>query len=336
MKILKYILSVFFILGGIGSLASGVFLTGLLTVILGILFLPPTSDTLKEKFKFWQKKPIRYISYIGLFFIVGAIIPKDVTITKNNGQKNNVRNVADFKSKKDILINYIKKDITDKSIQNLKKMGEIGELFNNGNYSTIHPHDGYISEHMDSITKKKILVFNPRYDFEDAEIYLKKDYKNGIVKDYIINFYIDSIGNITSKKTIITYSKTGEIEYDNDKIPALSTLIDEEVINSRKEIKATEKQALKQKEEHKKRIQKFEEKCLSSWDGSHRELVKLIKQNMNNPKSFEHVETRYGVTGDYSWIIMVYRGTNAFGAIVTNRIKAKVSLEDCYIISVEE
>lgn len=339
MKVVKYVLGVLFILGGIGSLASGAFGAGLLTAILGALFLPPVSDALKEKFKFWQNKAVRYVSYVVLFFIAGAFIPKDVTSTKTSEQKierNDVGNVTDFKSKKDILIKYIKKDTTDKSVQNLRKMGEIGELFNNGNYSTIHPHDGYISEQVDSVTKKKILVFNPRYDFEDAEIYLKKDSKNGIIKDYIINFDIDSTGNITSKKTIITYSKTGEVEYDNDEIPALSTLIDEEVVNSRKEIKAMEKQALKQKEEHEKRMRKFEEKCLSSWNGSHRELVKLVKQNMNNPKSFEHVETRYGVTGDYAGIVMVYRGTNAFGAIVTNSIKAKVSLDDCSLISVEE
>ncbi|RRA92426.1 hypothetical protein [Paenimyroides viscosum] len=97
-----------------------------------------------------------------------------------------------------------------------------------------------------------------------------------------------------------------------------------------------EKQILKQKEEHDKRIVEFKEKCLSSWDGSHRELVKYVKKNMHNPKSFEHVETQYGVTGDYAGLVMIYRGTNSFGATVSNSIKAKVSLEDCSVISIED
>lgn len=80
----------------------------------------------------------------------------------------------------------------------------------------------------------------------------------------------------------------------------------------------------------------FEKKRLSSWDGSHRELVKYVKKNMHNPKSFEHVETRYGVTGDYAGLVMIYRSTNAFGAIVSNSIKAKVNLGDCSLISIEQ
>jgi len=85
MKVVKYVLGVLFILGGIGSLASGAFGAGLLTTILGALFLPPISDALKEKFKFWQNKAVRYVSYIVLFGIIGAFMPKDLPQNNKTG-----------------------------------------------------------------------------------------------------------------------------------------------------------------------------------------------------------------------------------------------------------
>ena len=62
--------------------------------------------------------------------------------------------------------------------------------------------------------------------------------------------------------------------------------------------------------------------CLSAWDGSHRQFVNLVKNRMNDPDSFEHVETRVtpvqSDTGKHV-IIMEFRGRNAFGGLVKNR-----------------
>lgn len=66
----------------------------------------------------------------------------------------------------------------------------------------------------------------------------------------------------------------------------------------------------------------------SQWDGSYQPFVDLIKSSMNNPKSYEHVETRYSFVEDkytpYMKIFCTFRGTNAFNAIVTQTISAKV------------
>jgi len=66
----------------------------------------------------------------------------------------------------------------------------------------------------------------------------------------------------------------------------------------------------------------------SFWDGSHTNLVAFVKERMHNPKSFEHVETTFADGGiDYGVIVtMRYRGTNTFGAIVTNNITARVDI----------
>jgi hypothetical protein len=65
----------------------------------------------------------------------------------------------------------------------------------------------------------------------------------------------------------------------------------------------------------------------SIWDGSHRGLTKVIKNSMNDPESYKHVETRHWIMDDHIIVSTTFRGTNAFGGTVANTVKAKVSLE---------
>lgn len=65
----------------------------------------------------------------------------------------------------------------------------------------------------------------------------------------------------------------------------------------------------------------------SAWDGSHRNLERLIKRNMNDPDSYEHDNTVYWDKGSYLIIETTYRGKNAFGGIVLNSVKAKVAID---------
>jgi len=69
------------------------------------------------------------------------------------------------------------------------------------------------------------------------------------------------------------------------------------------------------------------EKQFSAWDGSHINLTKSIKQAMNDPDSYEHVETKYWDMTDHLVVLETYRGKNAFGGKVKNWVKAKVDLE---------
>jgi hypothetical protein len=68
-------------------------------------------------------------------------------------------------------------------------------------------------------------------------------------------------------------------------------------------------------------------KHFSSWDGSHIGLTKLIKNSMNDPKSYEHVNTKYSDEEEYLLVKTTFRGKNKFGGVVTNWISAKVSLD---------
>lgn len=74
----------------------------------------------------------------------------------------------------------------------------------------------------------------------------------------------------------------------------------------------------------------------SSWDGSHRGLVKYVKSVMNDPSSFEHVETGFRDEGDHIFVAMKFRGKNAFGAMVLQQIAADVDFQGNVIKIVDE
>lgn len=64
----------------------------------------------------------------------------------------------------------------------------------------------------------------------------------------------------------------------------------------------------------------------STWDGSHRNLEKLIKSKMHDPGSYQHVETNYLDRGNYLVVTSSFRGKNAFGALMLNTVRAKVDM----------
>jgi hypothetical protein len=74
----------------------------------------------------------------------------------------------------------------------------------------------------------------------------------------------------------------------------------------------------------------------SAWDGSHHTLEKIIKKSMNDPDSYDHVETVYWDQGEHLIIKTTFRGKNAFGGVVVNWVKAKVDLNGNVIQVLEQ
>lgn len=72
-------------------------------------------------------------------------------------------------------------------------------------------------------------------------------------------------------------------------------------------------------------------KCFSPWDGSHRKMTDAVKDAMDDPNSFEHVETRYRDGGDRLFLSMIFRGKNKFGGTIKNLVTAEATM-DCSII----
>lgn len=65
------------------------------------------------------------------------------------------------------------------------------------------------------------------------------------------------------------------------------------------------------------------EKQFSMWSGAHRGLEKMVEKSLNDPDSYEHIETRYTDMGDHIWLNMKYRARNQFGGMVTGQVIAK-------------
>ncbi len=88
--------------------------------------------------------------------------------------------------------------------------------------------------------------------------------------------------------------------------------------NKMRELKQKQRLAATRKESLKSQF--------SAWDGSHIKLEQFIKNSMNDPDSYKHVETVYWDMGDYLVVRTTFRGKNAFGGVVKNAVKARVDL----------
>jgi uncharacterized protein YbaR (Trm112 family) len=72
----------------------------------------------------------------------------------------------------------------------------------------------------------------------------------------------------------------------------------------------------------KSRTEKIEDH-FSSWDGSHIHLTAFVKSQLNDDRSFRHVDTTYSIGSDGYIVFMKYRASNAFGGTVQNGIKVE-------------
>ncbi|MCY4546210.1 MAG: hypothetical protein OXD39_13340 [Gemmatimonadetes bacterium] len=75
----------------------------------------------------------------------------------------------------------------------------------------------------------------------------------------------------------------------------------------------------------------------SAWDGSHRNLVAAVEKTLNDPGSFEHLETRTMKGSNYPRTFLVsmqYTAKNAFGGRVRNTVVCEVDVETGAIIQV--
>ena len=78
------------------------------------------------------------------------------------------------------------------------------------------------------------------------------------------------------------------------------------------------------------------EKCFSGWDGAHSNLVKIIKTSMNDPGSYEHVETRYIEDWNALLVTTTFRGKNKFGGVVKNIVRARTDAKTCEVLEILE
>jgi len=232
MKVAKYILAVIVLLLSVYAFIDKRILFGIMLLAIGALILPPISDKLKEKFSFWNNRIVRYVSLFVLLMIGATNLPpaRDTTI-----------------------INYIQKETNDKALNELKKLESVGNDL--GSSSAMANPKEFLNK-----KGKSTMVFDPKFDFSKATNYLKEDNENGAIQNLVVEFDFDSNNAITSKRTIITYSKKGEVTYPNNEIPAISTLIDYQAMETYKKTLAQENERAKEEERLNKQQAEEQEK----------------------------------------------------------------------------
>lgn len=73
---------------------------------------------------------------------------------------------------------------------------------------------------------------------------------------------------------------------------------------------------LTKQEIHEQNIQKL----FSGWDGSHIKLTEKIKESLNDPKSYEHIETTYRDLDSFLIINTTFTAKNGFGGTLKKEV----------------
>ncbi|MFB2853507.1 DUF4875 domain-containing protein [Aeromonas allosaccharophila] len=150
-----------------------------------------------------------------------------------------------------------------------------------------------------------------------------------VYRDWIKNRsrYLDKQGNLNENKLSAFLAKKYGVSPDDIMLPAPG--IDYVGVNpyeSEQDKQAEKDKAFAKKAVIEARIKKLESQ-FSAWDGSHRTLERAIKKSMNDPDSYEHVETTYRDLGDSLIVSTTFRGKNGFGGVVKNTVVAQVDLD---------
>lgn len=169
-------------------------------------------------------------------------------------------------------------------------------------YSKIEDH---LKPQKDTINNHLSFVFNPKFNYGKRNNYPKylksaNSKNNKRLDNYSIIFEVDRIGNILSKHTEIEYigGKTEKIK--NDKVDNYILFVNKKLIDEQRSIEGAKIIENRQKKDYNERAKKFEKECLNPWNGSHIKFTRLVKEQLHDPSSFEHVTTNYRLYNEFA------------------------------------
>lgn len=113
MNTVKKIVSVLLLFSGLGGLIRKDFIPAFLFILLGVLLYPTISSKIKENFKPWNNKVVRYGAYFLIFIISGAFIS-----SKNNSSTNSNNLFTSSKS------NSKYSNYNQKTLENIKQLSK--------------------------------------------------------------------------------------------------------------------------------------------------------------------------------------------------------------------
>ena len=349
LTVIKWIVSVLLILSVIGALAMKAFISALIYLLVGLLLLPPLTNFWREKFPFLRNRVIKGVALFALLVVGALVSPKTDNLKPANAANAAIASTNETTSAKteDIEpVASIPYEIVHEASIRFDKAPSYFVLIDKVDVS----NDKFIGD-------IKTLI-NKIVTEKGAKISINiLDDKKALDLMYKSHYGVNNLGRILNKSELKTLEKhsvasfSGELETDMYKnslyiFPSADkntpqvgkyVSIDEynPVIKDDRVVKKQREEIKNLKDAENKKIEDFKKNCFSAWDGSHRQLEKYIKSNMNDPKSYDHVETTFSLQKDYAIVLTKFRGKNAFGGTVLNSVKAKVSY-DCNVIEIIE
>lgn len=164
-----------------------------------------------------------------------------------------------------------------------------------------------ISSYLDLVSDEALIELQEKAKTEEAAYLKKKEITELLAK-------VKKVPSSDYRENMQLYKRLSELDPENK---TYSVKLESYTDKYNKEQERLRRQA-----ERKKKI----EEQFSAWDGSHLKLTQYIKDNMNDPKSYEHVKTVYWDKGDHLVVRTTFRGKNAFGGVVINHATAYVTL----------
>lgn len=287
-SIFNWVMGILFLIGGLGGLFEAP-LAGICLITAGALLLPPARKMVFSKTNKRVPALIRFISVFILFGLFGFFTNKSEDSNKSKELAAEERENQEAIS----LFNNDRNEVID-SIRNLISCGNYEEAITETDRLLV-TEDSEIEElNKQAITNKEELE-NARTTEE-----LLAEVENTIEFDY--------------RKYKELYTQLSEIHPNNDDYKEKIAFYSEKIIEDNQRRIANEER------------QKNIESQFSSWNGSHRNLERLIKSSMNDPDSYDHVETTYVNNGNHLRVVTRFRGRNAFGGVITEVVEAKVGI----------
>lgn len=335
-NVLKWVLAVLTIIAGIITIFSSSFIGGLCIIIGGGLLTPIVSKIIKQKFSFWQFRPVRLIGTIGILFF--GIVISGANGKKSTADKHNeaIKKYVEANKDKPFLKNLQLLEEWSNAFEPIKNGGRV--YYYSDRYSEAYtPLDTL----KDGSVRYALYLDNKQDKTISTEKYIKSVPNYGQLKKYFVAFSVNKKNEVVKAVGIFENDKKEIKEIDD----ANFDLLKYANLNAIKtQISKAEKESEKfQKVESEERYRedlavkkaKWEENCISSWDGSCTKLGVEFKHRLKDPDSFEHVETKYKKMDDYVLVFMTYRAKNSFGALDIGTITAKVDY-NCNVLEMSE
>ena len=195
--------------------------------------------------------------------------------------------------------------------------------------ATEHLHEGEIDSAIILINEAKELYASPSNKAVDLEKELENSKSNDFADETLAMMSDQDFSKLEGDSLTTAYFPYNRVNTNFINLLRERAPYREKVINKIQARKERERIAAEKAEEEKKRNErkKLVEKQFSSWDGSHRGLTNLIKENMGDPDSYEHIDTKFRDDGKTIFVITKFRGINAFGGKVINTVSAVVDFE---------